>query len=120
MKLGGWRRRDAELDEELRGHLRMAIRERVERGETPEQAEAAALREFGNVGLVKEVTRGMWGWAWLRHLTQDLKYGLRTMRRAPWFTARLARVLRLLSTDAPATDDTRRPLVGDGPGWHGR
>src|SRR5215216_7118126 len=87
MKLGGWRRRDEELDEELRGHLRMAIRERVERGETPEQAEAAALREFGNVGLIKEVTRGMWGWVWLRHLAQDLKYGLRTMRRAPWFTA---------------------------------
>jgi predicted permease len=81
MKLGGWRRRDEELDEELRGHLRMAIRERVERGETPEQAEAAALREFGNVGLVKEVTRGMWGWAWLRHLAQDIRYGLRMMRR---------------------------------------
>ena len=87
MKPGGWRRRDEELDEELRGHLRMAIRERVERGETPEQAEAAALREFGNVGLVKEVTRGVWGWAWLRHLAQDIRYGLRTMRRAPWFTA---------------------------------
>ena len=87
MKLGGWRRRDEELDEELRAHLRMAIRERVERGETPGEAEAAALREFGNVGLVKEVTRGMWGWVWFRHLTQDIRYGLRTMRRAPWFTA---------------------------------
>ena len=30
MKLGGWRRRDEELDEELRGHLRMAIRDRME------------------------------------------------------------------------------------------
>src|SRR5215208_8013903 len=79
MRLPG-RRRD-ELDEEIQSHLRMAIRERVERGETPEQAEAAALREFGNVGLVKEVTRGVWGWAWLRHLAQDLKYGLRMMRR---------------------------------------
>jgi putative ABC transport system permease protein len=65
----------------------MAAQERVERGETLERAEAAARREFGNVGLVKEVTREMWGWAWLRQLTQDCKYGLRTMRRAPGFTA---------------------------------
>jgi hypothetical protein len=86
MRLPG-RRREDELDEEIEGHLRMAIRERVERGETPEQAEASARKEFGNVVLVKEVTRGMWGWTWLRQFTQDLRYGLRAMRRAPWFTA---------------------------------
>jgi predicted permease len=80
-------RRDEELDEEIRSHLRMAIRDRVERGETPEQAEAAARREFGNVGLVKEVTREMWGWTWLRQFIQDLRYGLRAMRREPGFTA---------------------------------
>jgi predicted permease len=39
------------------------------------------------VGLVKEVTRQMWGRAWLRQLTQDLKYGLRMMRRGPGFAA---------------------------------
>ncbi|MET0645299.1 MAG: ABC transporter permease [Pyrinomonadaceae bacterium] len=87
MSLQGRRRREDELEEEIRSHLRMAIQERVERGETQEQAEAAARREFGNVGLVKEVTREMWGWAWLRQLAQDFKYGLRTMRRAPGFTA---------------------------------
>ena len=65
----------------------MAARDRVERGETPEQAEAAALREFGNVGLVKEVTREMWGRAWLRQFARDLRYGLRMMRRGPGFTA---------------------------------
>src|ERR1044072_3954178 len=82
-----WRRREEELAEEIKSHLRMAARERVERGETPEQAEAAARREFGNVGLVKEVTREMWGWVWRRQFTQDLRYGLRTMRRGPGFTA---------------------------------
>ena len=65
----------------------MAIRDRVERGETPEQAEAAALREFGNVALVKEFTREAWGWAWLRQLKQDLRFGLRLLRRTPGFTA---------------------------------
>ncbi|HEX7316913.1 MAG TPA: ABC transporter permease [Pyrinomonadaceae bacterium] len=86
MSLRG-RRRDEELEEEIREHLRMAVRDRVERGETPEQAEAAARREFGNEALVKEVTREMWGWVWLRQLGQDLRYGLRTMRREPGFAA---------------------------------
>ena len=86
MRLPG-RRRDDELDEEIRGHLRMAVLERVERGETPEQAEAAARREFGNEVLVREVTREMWGWVWLRQFGQDLRYGLRTMRRSPGFAA---------------------------------
>jgi predicted permease len=65
----------------------MAVRDRVERGETPEQAVASARKEFGNVVLVKEVTRGMWGWTWLRQFTQDLKFGLRAMRRGPGFTS---------------------------------
>ena len=86
MRLRG-RRREQELEEEIQGHLRMAIQDRVERGETPEQAEAAVRREFGNETLVKEVTREMWGWLWLRQLGQDLKYGLSTMRRSPGFAA---------------------------------
>jgi putative ABC transport system permease protein len=81
------RRREEELDEEIRSHLRMAVRDRVERGETQEQAEAAALREFGNVGLVKEVTRGMWGWRRLGEWARDARFGLRMLRREPAFTA---------------------------------
>jgi putative ABC transport system permease protein len=88
MRLNLWsrRRREEELDEELRSHFRLAVQERIERGESPEEAEAAVRREFGNVGLVKEVTRQMWGWVWLEQLIQDLKYGLRSLRRAPGFT----------------------------------
>ncbi len=86
MRLRRGRRREEELDEELRGHLEMAIRDRMERGERREEAEAAVRREFGNVLLVKEVTRQMWGWVWLEQLLQDLKYGLRTLRRWPGFT----------------------------------
>ena len=80
------RRRERELDEELRAHLAMAIRERIEQGEDPAEAEANARREFGNVSLVKEVTRDQWGWRWLETILQDLRYGLRQLRRNPGFS----------------------------------
>jgi hypothetical protein len=83
-----WRRRqDDDLDEELRGHLQMAVRDRRERGETAAQAEQSARRELGNAGLVKEVTRDMWGWNSLERLVQDLHYGLRMLVRSTSYTA---------------------------------
>ena len=50
-------RRDRELDEEIEAHLAMAARDRIERGETPQAAELAARREFGNRTLIQETTR---------------------------------------------------------------
>jgi predicted permease len=83
---GRWKR-EKELEEEVRSHLEMAARERVERGDSAKEAERAAHREFGNAGLVKEVTRDMWGWRWLEEFVEDARYGLRRMRKAPGFTA---------------------------------
>jgi predicted permease len=83
----GRARRDAELDEEIRAHLRLAEAERIARGESPGAAAYAARREFGNVGMVKEVTREMWGGIWLERLIQDLRYAVRSLRRAPGFAS---------------------------------
>ena len=69
------RRREEELEEEIRTHLEMAERDRIERGEAAEEAKKFALREFGNVGLVKEITRDMWGSRPLDEIVQDLRNG---------------------------------------------
>ena len=79
-------RRDRELNEELKSHLEMSVRDHMDRGLSRQDAEAAARREFGNVGLVKEVTREMWGWTSLERLVQDLRYGARVLAKSPMFT----------------------------------
>jgi macrolide transport system ATP-binding/permease protein len=84
-----WKRRkhDEELNEEVQSHLEMAAKERVERGEDNREATRAARREFGNVGLVKETTRDVWGWRWIEDFFEDARYGIRTLRKNPGFTA---------------------------------
>jgi len=81
-----WRRREDDLEAEIQSHLAMAMRDRMERGETEDQAARAVRREFGNVGLVKEVTRDMWGWVSLDRLIQDVRFSLRIMLKNPGFT----------------------------------
>src|SRR2546429_1061559 len=83
----GRRRRDKELEQEIRSHLDMAIRDRLERGESVEQAERSVKTEFGNTVVVQEVTRGMWRWNWVEQLQRDVRYSIRTMLRNPGFTA---------------------------------
>jgi len=85
--------RDRELDEELQTALDMDIEERMQAGMSRADAEAAARRAFGNLTLVKEVTREMWGWRWLERFAQDVRYAFRLLRRNPGFT--LAVVLSL-------------------------
>ncbi len=81
------KRKDDEINDELQAHLNMAIRDRIERGEDPREAEAAARREFGNLTRHKEETRSVWIAPWLESVTQDLQYAFRGLRRSPGFAA---------------------------------
>jgi predicted permease len=77
--------REQDLEREIESHLQMAIGDRMERGEAAHSASVSAQREFGNVGLVKEVTRDMWGWTSLDRLRQDVGYATRVLRKSTGF-----------------------------------
>jgi putative ABC transport system permease protein len=80
-RLEGW------LDDELRSHLEMLTDEFVRRGMPPEDARYAALRAFGGVQQMKEEYREQRGLPMIETFMQDLRYGLRQLRRSPGFTA---------------------------------
>jgi predicted permease len=87
MSMWSKRRRNADLEAELGAHAAMARQDRIDRGESPEDAAWNVRRELGNDALVREVTRQMWGWQTLERLRQDLHQAARALRKSPGFTA---------------------------------
>src|ERR1035438_2820002 len=68
-----------DLAEEMRLHLDLRSADRASEGVSPRDAEALAKRKFGNASLLREQSRGFWGWAFWDNLWQDLRYAVRTL-----------------------------------------
>jgi predicted permease len=83
----GWRKKDADIEDEIESHLLLAIEDRIERGQPPRDARRAALLEFGSVPLAKEDARAVWSWTALEQLADDIRTGSRILTRSPGVSA---------------------------------
>src|SRR5262245_39874767 len=89
---------DRTLDEEIRGHLAISVKERIERGEHPEAARLAALREFGYIPAARDAMRRVWQSRWLdtaEALGRDMRVALRSLRHAKGLAATVVVTLAL-------------------------
>ena len=74
-----------DLDDEIRGHLALSIKERIERGEDPAAARLAAIKEFGNLTLTRDSMHGVWRHRWFNAaeaLGRDIRFALRALSRS--------------------------------------
>jgi len=112
----------AELDDEIRGHLALEIQQRIDRGESPQQARANALKQFGYVPQMRDEMRRVWYGRWYdmaEALVQDMRVGLRSLMRAKGLAATVVITLALgIGANAAIFSVVRgvlmRPLVNRG------
>jgi hypothetical protein len=78
---------DRELEEEMQQHLEWRVRDAIDAGLDEREARTAAARRFGGALQARERSRDAWGLTWLTDLGQDLRYGMRVLRRNPGFAA---------------------------------
>jgi len=84
--LSGRRGLAADLNAEIESHLAFEIQENLARGMSPDDARSAARRHVGNLTRIEERAREAWSFPRIETFIQDLRYGLRGIRRSPGFS----------------------------------
>src|SRR5262245_38380675 len=82
-------RRDAvesDLDDEMRFHFEHLCAKYVAAGMTPDEAARRARLDFGGLDQIKEEHRDARGVTLVETLAQDIRYGIRMLRRTPAFS----------------------------------
>ena len=83
------------LEQELQDHIEAETQDNLARGMSPDRARQAARIKLGNILSIREEAYSVWRRVWLEQLVQDVRFGLRTLRRNPGFTATVVFTLAL-------------------------
>jgi hypothetical protein len=98
MRLGGSFRRDRgerELHDEIESHLQLHIDDNVRAGMAPAEARRQAVLKLGGIESAKEAMCDRRRLPWLEHIVQDLRFAVRSLRKAKAFSLTVVATLAL-------------------------